>query len=500
MQLSKKTLVETNEHAAVSLPAASQFQLPEKVLQFGTGVLLRGLPDYFIDKANKAGVFNGRIVVVKSTATGGADAFAAQDGLYTQCIKGISNGAAITEYIVNSSVSRVLAANRQWADILEFAQSPDLKLIISNTTELGIVLSNDNITDAPPASFPGKLLAVLYQRFKAFNGSADSGLVIVPTELIIDNATKLKAIVLELAEANQLENSFIDWINHHNDFCNSLVDRIVPGKLEAADKKDAEDLLGYEDELMIMSEVFRLWAIQSNNEKVKEVLSFAQVDDGVIIAPDIEKFRELKLRLLNGTHTFCCGLAHLAGFTTVKEAMADADFNSFAEKLVYKELAPAVSGDLISHEEAQLFAKSVLERFSNPFLEHKWLAIAFAYTSKMLMRNIPLIKAYYNKHETGAATAISLGFAAYILFMKTNKNGNDYEGTVNNVSYILNDDKAHILFEKWETKKDIVNDVLSDTSLWNEDLTQLTNFAEHVQQQLQLLMNDGAKAALQKLH
>ena len=174
--------------------------LPEKVLQFGTGVLLRGLPDYFIDKAYKQGVFNGLIVVVKSTGNGGADEFSNQDCLYTHCIKGVKNNEVVDEIIINSSISRVLAAKTNWAEILETATNPEMQLILSNTTEVGIVFDeNDNITNNPPNSFPGKLLAWLHKRYQTFNGSKESGVAIVPTELITDNGTKLKMIIEQLA-------------------------------------------------------------------------------------------------------------------------------------------------------------------------------------------------------------------------------------------------------------------------------------------------------------
>ncbi|MGN6178091.1 MAG: tagaturonate reductase, partial [Mucilaginibacter sp.] len=183
----------------LKMPDEKVFSLPEKVLQFGTGVLLRGLPDYFIDKANRQGIFNGRIVVVKSTGTGPAAEFDKQDGLYTMYLKGIENMQEVTEEVICSAISRVLSAGNDWKAILDVAKSPDLQIIISNTTEVGIQLVKEDIRDRVPASFPGKLLAVLYERYKAFKGSAESGLVIVPTELIVDNGKKLEAIVLELA-------------------------------------------------------------------------------------------------------------------------------------------------------------------------------------------------------------------------------------------------------------------------------------------------------------
>ena len=218
MQLSKETFSKLNG-AVQSVPTDALFALPEKVLQFGTGVLLRGLPDYFIDKANKKGIFNGRVVIVKSTDSGGTDAYAVQDGLFTHCISGIRQQKITEEYIINASVSRVLSAKSQWQQILDCASNPAMEIIISNTTEVGIVLvEEDKISNNPPVSFPGKLLAFLHERYKAFNGDVNKGMVIVPTELITDNGTKLQAIVMELAHLNNLGYAFIDWLENANTF------------------------------------------------------------------------------------------------------------------------------------------------------------------------------------------------------------------------------------------------------------------------------------------
>ena len=245
MQLSKQILSQLNG-SVHSVPNKELFDLPEKVLQFGTGVLLSGLPDYYIDKANKQGIFNGRIVVVKSTDSGDIDAYETQDGLFTHCVRGISQQKITEEYIINASISRVLSAKSQWQEVLACAANPEMQIIISNTTEVGIVLvENDHINGNPPVSFPAKLLAFLYERYKVFNGDAAKGMVIVPTELITDNGTKLQSIVMELAHLNNFEYSFIDWLENANCFCNSLVDRIVPGKLPDAQKKETEGKLGY---------------------------------------------------------------------------------------------------------------------------------------------------------------------------------------------------------------------------------------------------------------
>ncbi len=251
-----------------------------KVVQFGTGVLLRGLPDYFIDKANKQGLFNGRVVVVKSTDKGGTDAFDTQNGLYTLLERGYVLGEKKEKIIVNAAISRVLSAAHQWEEVLQCAENPEIQIVISNTTEVGITLLTADATAALPVSFPGKLLAFLLRRYHHFKGADDAGMVIVPTELITDNGAKLKAIVTELARLSGAEDAFIDWLHRANDFCNSLVDRIVPGKPSKADQERVENDLGYQDELMIMSETYRLWAIETDRERSKQVLSFALVDAG----------------------------------------------------------------------------------------------------------------------------------------------------------------------------------------------------------------------------
>lgn len=481
MRLSKQDIGSISKEKGISMPAESYFSLPEKVLQFGTGVLLRGLPDYFIDKANKQGIFNGRVVVVKSTSNGGTDAFSEQDGLFTLCVRGLENGQRVEELIVNASISRVLSASDDWAAILECAANPELSVITSNTTEVGIVLVDDDIHAAPPVSFPGKLLSFLYRRYQIFNGAADKGFAIVPTELISDNGKKLKEIVLEQARRHNLGEGFIDWLYSANDFCNTLVDRIVPGKLSAADSQATEARLGYSDGLMIMSEVYRLWAIETTNPATIQKLSFSQADEGVVLAPNISKFKELKLRLLNGSHTFTCGLALLRGFATVKEAMADASFLQFIKALATDEIIPAILSEDITKEEASKFAGSVLDRFSNPYLEHQWLAITAQYTLKIKGRCLQIAKWYVEKFGV-VPQHIATGFAAYLLFMRSVEKAGKYIGTINGKEYTITDQFAPALSEKWKnnTGLALVRSVLADEGIWDEPLTAIAGFDEAV--------------------
>ncbi len=491
MQLSQQTISSLALHSWVRLPNSGVSQLPEKVLQFGAGVLLRGLPDYYINEANNHEVFNGRIVVVKSTGQGSRDAFAEQDNLYTHCIKGIENGEVMESYLINAAISRVINANSNWQEVLECAHNNQLQIITSNTTEVGITLQEeDNIQAAPPQSFPGKLLAFLYERYKAFNGSEESGVVIIPTELVTDNAKKLKEIVLRLAQLNKLGELFMSWLVNANDWCNSLVDRIVPGALSEKDMQMFEQSFGYTDALAIMSEPYNLWAIEIQSERAKQKLSFSEVNKGVILTDNIEKYRELKLRLLNATHTFSCGLAFFSRFSVVNEAMQNGTFHRFISHLVYEEIIPCIISDDISNEEASAFAGNVLNRFSNPFIQHQWLAISLQYTGKMRSRCVPLINKY-NSLSSSAQTSMALGFAAYLLFMKpVESQNNSYYGERKGERYLIQDDEAGFFYSLWQKDniKEIVPEALVYLSLQDNKEDASSPFAIAVLSFLQQLM------------
>ncbi len=457
--------------------------LPEKVLQFGTGVLLRGLPGYFIDKANRQHIFNGRIVVVKSTAQGSVDAFQSQDNLYTHCIRGVENGKTIHENILNSSISRVLNANTQWNDILSCAHDPEIKIIISNTTEVGIQLVNEDIFQTIPSSFPGKLLTFLFEKYKAFNGDKRAGMVIIPTELISNNADQLKAILVELSRFNNLDKEFIHWMEQHNSFCNSLVDRIVPGKPLGTAMEDLENELGYHDELLIVSESYRLWAIEGD-DRIAEILSFSKADQQVIITPDIQKYRELKLRLLNGTHTLSCGIAVLLNIPMVKDAMQHPLMKEYISRLMYEEIAISIPYQ-IEENNIREFAAQVLDRFSNPAINHLWMNITMQYTSKMKLRNIPLLEKYVERYHS-IPPLICFGFAAFLYVSK---------------HYVIQDQHADSMKKTWsENDTELsLQKIMSDKSLWGFDLNGIKGFVDTVIDQYKTIQTEGIKTALEKI-
>ena len=458
-------------------------ELPETVLQFGTGVLLRALPDHFIDKANKQGIFNGRVVVVKSIP-GDTDRFAAQDNLYTVCVRGMEQGKPFREDIINMAISRVLSANTQWREVLDRARDPALRIILSNTTEVGIVLTDDDPHAQPPSSFPGKLLAVLYERWRYGGRQTAEGFIIVPTELIPKNGDELRRIVLELAKRNGMEPEFLAWIDRQNRFCNSLVDRIVPGKPADTGKLG----LPYDDDLLTVAEPFRLWAIEGDDD-VRQALRFAEADAGVVITPDIEMYKELKLRLLNGTHTFCCGPAFLCGLGITRQATADPDFSAYMRRLM-EEISASIPLD-IDAATRNAYAAQVMDRFANPYIDHAWLSITLHYSSKMRLRNLPLLETWYHRHS-GVPNMMAAGFAGYICFMR---------GVYNGVAHPIQDDKAALFHEWWQTLNadDLVDAVLGSEALWGKDLRALPGFRDAVARILMGMLSQGVSKTLNQM-
>ena len=398
---------------------------------------------------------------------------------------------------MNASIADLLTASNDWGKVLDYAANPGVEIIISNTTESGLQLDDqDDCENAVPISFPAKLLAVLWHRFNIAQGDANAGFVILPTELVPGNGAVLKALVMQLTDKFNCSVAFKSWINEANDFCNTLVDRIVPGKLptEAHTAKEIE--LGYKDPLMIMSEPYGLWAIETDSNVVTGKLSFAGINEGVVLAPSIKWYVEQKLRLLNGTHTFITGLAILSGFTTVKEAMANEDFNAFVKKLMKEEIVPCIANTEAENKQAIAFANAVLDRFRNPFLEHKWQSIALNYTGKMQLRNLPLLDFWKNKNTVPPCMAV--GFAAYLLLQRAEKNDGKLWGSYEEQKWYLDDPFAAQCAAAWkkDTVAESIETLMHNEDLWGSVFSSWPDFVAHTQHAVQAIIDNGALATI----
>jgi tagaturonate reductase len=219
-----------------------------------------------------------------------------------------------------------------------------------------------------------------------------------------------------------------------------------------------------------------------------------------VITPDITLFKELKLRLLNGTHTFNCGLAYLSGFNITREAVTDKVYSVFTKNLMHQEIANAIPFEIDKKVKAD-FADNVFERFCNPFIDHKWISITVQYTSKMKMRNIPLIARHYELNEN-PPLHIATGFAGFLLFMKAIKKENGkYFGERNGAAYEIKDDSAEYFYNVWKDKpaSEVAKEVMQDENMWGTDLTDLPGFLSAVQEQLNEMMTNGVLETIAEL-
>jgi tagaturonate reductase len=475
----------------VLVPDPALLALPEKAVQFGTGAFLRGFVEYFLDEANRRGCFGGRIVAVGSTGSGRDQLLNRQDGLFTLSVQGMVDGVPRQERRIIASLSRCISAHTNWPDVLECARNPDLELIFSNTTEVGIELDeSDAAALDPPRSFPGKLTRFLYERARTFDFAPTRGAVVLPCELIEDNGDRLRAIVLTLAEQWKLEAAFAHWLRESVTFCNTLVDRIVSAGALIEEDVDS----GYRDDLLTTCEPYRLFVIQGDASLQKR-LRFTDADAGILVTPHIEAYRERKVGLLNATHTIMVPLALLCGFETVADATQDVHVGAFVRRTMLDEIAPG-----LDVPDAEGFAREVLDRFANPFVRHALFDITLQGTMKMRVRVVPSLLRYAQR--TGRApSSHAFGFAAYLLFMR----GDLQDGRRTAGLAVPQDDQGARVSALWRSLAGdhspdrisaLVAAVCADESLWGTDLGLIPGFVDSVAQHLIRAHRDGVSTAL----
>lgn len=465
---------------------------PDRVIQFGEGNFLRAFVDWQLDLLNEHTDLDAGIVVVRPIDTDFPPALDTQDGLYTTIIRGLNEqGDAVREPRLIRSVNREINVYRQFDEYLALAHDANIRFVFSNTTEAGISYhADDKLTDTPPASFPAKLTRLLFERFNHFNGAADKGWVLLPCELIDYNGEKLKELVLRYAAQWALPAAFTTWLNEHNTFCSTLVDRIVTGY--PRNEVDAlQQELGYQDTFLDTAEYFYLFVIQGPQWLADE-LRLNQLKLNVRIVDDIKPYKERKVAILNGAHTALVPVAFLAGLDTVGESMNDAQIGKFVETTIAEEIVPVLD---LPHEELMSFAEAVLSRFRNPFIQHQLLSIALNGMTKFRTRILPQLLMYRERHNA-LPKRLTFALAALIAF---------YRGERNDDRYPLQDD-AHWL-ERYEvlwsgvragttSLAQVVNAVLSDAEHWEQDLTLVPGLAALVTEQLQAIVERGMRDAL----
>ncbi|MCL2499350.1 MAG: tagaturonate reductase [Defluviitaleaceae bacterium] len=471
--------------------AAKKCKRPVTVLQYGEGNFLRGFVDYMIDIANEQNVYIGSVQIIKNIPQGDLAPLKSQDCVYTVLLRGKRNNEIHVEKRVVTSVAGATDAYEDYDEYAAFAKNTDLQVIVSNTTEAGIVYDDTDLYElTPPNTYPGKLTKLLHERYEHFNGDSTKGLIILPCELNENNGDLLLDCCLKIAEHWKLPPDFLDWMKHCNMFCNTLVDRIMTG-YPTDEAETLEKEFGYKDDLIVTGEPFALWVIESKSpSRISRRFPLDKIGFYVIYTNDLTPYRERKVRLLNGTHTASVLAAYMAGLDTVGDMMKDTDMRAFVEKVMYTELAPMVP---LPEDEVNTFARSVIERFENPFIRHNLLSIALNSFAKFKVRVLPTILETYEK--TGSLPKLlTFSLAAFIRFYSV--------GERDGIPYtVMDDDSVKAFFNE---SKDKPVDVfvplfLSRADLWGRDLTTISGLTETIISHLYRINDAGMRGAVHGL-
>ena len=462
----------------------------EKVIQFGEGNFLRAFIEWIIWKTNQKTDFNASVVVVQPIDRGMVDMLNEQDGLYHLNLQGLLDGKPVDSIDLIDVISRGINPYRDFQDYLKLAEQPEMRFIISNTTEAGIAFDPAcKFTDAPASSYPGKLVQLLYHRYEYFKGDLSKGFIIFPCELIFLNGKHLKECIYQYIELWKLGEDFKNWFEKACGVYCTLVDRIVPGY----PRDNAAELCeraGYEDHLLDKAEIFHLWVIEAPKEVAKEFPA-DKAGLNVLFVPSEAPYHERKVTLLNGPHTVLSPVGYLSGLNTVRECCEDETIGAFVRKVMYEELLPTLN---LPEEELRKFAGDVLERFKNPFVKHFVTSIMLNSFPKFKTRDLPGLKTYLER-KGELPKGIVLGHAGICTYYKGGTRGDD--------EIVVNDDESikNLLVELWASGDvaAVAKGVLGAEFIWDEDLNAVPGLTELLTADLALIQKEGMRAAVKSI-
>jgi tagaturonate reductase len=445
---------------------------PERIIQFGEGNFLRCFVDWIISNMNEKADFNSDVVIVQPLGMGRIDNLMEQDCLYHVNLQGLDNGKPVNSFRLIDCVSRALNPYKQFAEFLALAEQPEMRFVISNTTEAGIAYDPScKLDDAPASSYPGKLVQLLYHRYQYFKGDMSKGLIIFPCELIFLNGHKLKEVIYQYIDLWQLGDGFKEWFEKACGVYATLVDRIVPGfPRKDIDKIKAE--LDYDDNNVVQGEFFHLWVIEAPESVAKEFPA-DKAGLNVLFVPSEEPYHERKVTLLNGPHTVLSPVAFLSGINIVRDACQHPVIGRFVHRVMYDELMPTLN---LPQDELKHFADAVLERFCNPFVDHQVTSIMLNSFPKYATRDLPGLKTYL-KRKGHLPEGLVLGLAAIMVYYRGGKRADGVDIVPNDAPEIM-----ELLSKLWKEGdvENLVKTVLAQTSIWGEDLNAIPGLKDRV--------------------
>ncbi|WP_407830014.1 mannitol dehydrogenase family protein [Trabulsiella odontotermitis] len=471
---------------SVQLPSYDRQQLRSRIVHFGFGAFHRAHQALLTDRVlNATGGDWGICEISLFSGDQLMTQLREQDHLYTVLEKGATGNQAIVVGAVHECLNAKLDS---LAAIIEKFCEPQVAIVSLTITEKGYCIDpatgqldvnqprivHDLENPQAPHSAPGILVEALYRR----RARGLPPFTVLSCDNIPDNGHVVKNAVLGMAEKRSP--ALAAWIAEQVSFPGTMVDRIVPAATDASLNEIAA-LLGVADPCAISGEPFIQWVIEDNFVAGRPEWEVA----GVQMVSDVQPWEQMKLRMLNGSHSFLAYLGYLAGFQHISDCMQNADFREAARRLMLAEQAPTLC---ITRVDLTSYADSLIDRFSNPALQHRTWQIAMDGSQKLPQRMLDSIREHLARHS--AWPLLALGVAGWMRYVS----GTDDAGNTIDVRDPLAEKIRQLVAGSRDEER--VTALLTLSEIFGNDLPRDARFVAAVQQAWQRIADNGALNAL----
>ncbi|MBD3230810.1 MAG: hypothetical protein GF329_21715 [Candidatus Lokiarchaeota archaeon] len=508
---------------AIQIPDEKVFTLPIKIIVLGHNKFLRSTVDYFFTIALKKEKFNGRIIHI-SIDNKESKKLNEQDCLFTLNSKGLRNSEIEDRWDLIYSVKRIISSDN-WSEILKKVVAPEIEFLICQPQADSIIYDpDDSIKKKPPKSYIGKIISILYERYRRYR-SKENKLTIISLDPIIKKDLDLKGMILKAGKEWNLGERFLSWVRLKNIFFNSMIDKLDIGSLTEKEKKQYFQQLQYRDYFITLTENYNRWII-SEVDSSKEDFPLVDVGLDFEFTKNLDTFYSLDT-WFNAILVAFIPLAYLSGYNKTNDALQDILIQDFFKKFLFDTIKRFVD---LSEEKIRKWEEITINRLKNPFIKRTLIDMSKNLIEKF--RNDFLFKMIdlYEKNQE-IPDYIFFILAVFLRFFNVfeeedkffgireitedeeevivDENIDDSELEKNKEIYEVEDD-PEILKELSETWKDVqINDksidiflryILTQKNIWGMDLTLWPNLMERTSHYLKkILSEDMAKVTTELL-
>jgi fructuronate reductase len=418
---------------------------PTSIVHLGLGAFFKGHLAFYMNEYNNLNEDTWLIEAVSLKTNTSKKKMQKQDNLYTVHL----NGLKTSSHELISSVKNSLFLDEDRKYIMNLLVSENTKLITLTITEKGycyspklegLDINNSDIKHdfeyfSQPISSIGILCFALQER-KTMNLD---GITIMSCDNLPSNGELLKKVILDFA--SQIDRSLKIWIEKNCAFPSTMVDRIVPSVTSEALNK-IENTLGLRDECGVICEDYAQFVIENNFvNDIKPDLSKV----GVLFVDNIQAYENMKLRILNGTHSALAYIGQLLNINTIYDAINDANIEIFINRMISNEIIPSL--ELVDGINLEDYSKTIIMRYHNPNIIHKTIQISMDGSLKIPQRWLETLRYLMENNKNFDCIVICL--ASWMKFTS----GLNLESSIVKVD----DPKKDLYIKIWNNETSIID-------------------------------------------